>query len=93
MVALEAMASGTPLIAADAGGITEIVQDGETGWLVYPGDPAGLAMRIQGVLRHPEEARRVSANARKWTEAHATLGRMASWTRRFYDDILEGAAS
>ncbi|MEE9197180.1 MAG: glycosyltransferase family 4 protein, partial [bacterium] len=35
MVALEAMASGTPLIAADAGGITEIVQDGETGWLVY----------------------------------------------------------
>ncbi len=93
MVALEAMASGTPLIAADAGGITEIVQDGETGWLVYPGDAAGLAMRIRGVLRHPEEARRVSASARKWTEAHATLGRMVSWTRRFYEDILEGAAS
>ena len=92
MVALEAMASGTPLIASDSGGMTEIVQDGQTGWLVPSGDATGLAARIQTVLRHPKEAQRVSSQAREWTEAHATIGRMADWTRRFYDDILAGVA-
>ena len=92
LVALEAMASGTPLIAANSGGIAEIVQDDETGWLVPPGDARGLATRIRTVLRHPKEAQRVSSQARAWTEAHATIGRMADWTRRFYDDILAGVA-
>ncbi len=92
MVALEAMASGTPLIASDSGGMAEIVEDGATGWLIPPGDATGLATRIQTVLRHPKEAQRVSFHAREWTKAHATVDRMADWTRRFYDDILAGAA-
>ncbi len=93
MVALEAMASGTPLIASDSGGMAEIVEDGATGWLIPPGDATGLATRIQTVRRHPKEAQRVSSQAREWTKAHATVDRMADWTRRFYDDILAGAAS
>src|SRR2546427_542898 len=50
MVALEAMACGTPLIAADVGGVSEIVRDGETGWLFPAGDADGLASCVQSVL-------------------------------------------
>ncbi len=92
MVALEAMASGTPLIAADGGGIGEIVHDGETGWLFPPGHVRRLAAKILKVLQHPVEAERVASQARCWTEAYATIGRMAHWTHRFYNDILAGAA-
>lgn len=45
-VAIEAMAHGKPVIAADNGGLAEIVQDGQTGLLVRPGDAAQLAASI-----------------------------------------------
>ncbi len=92
MVALEAMACGAPLIATNSGGVSEIVHDGETGWLFPPGDVRRLVAKIMTVLQRPEEARRVSSQARHWVEAHGTIGRMAYWTHRFYDDILAGAA-
>lgn len=48
--ALEAMASGTPVIASRLGGIPEIVRDGETGFLVEPGDPTALRTAIERVV-------------------------------------------
>jgi glycosyltransferase involved in cell wall biosynthesis len=50
-VVAEALASGTPVIAARAGGPLEIVRDGETGWLVEPGDTAALAGAMSHALR------------------------------------------
>jgi len=46
MVAIEAMASGKPIIGAAHGGLTEIIKDNNTGLLVSPGDPASLADAI-----------------------------------------------
>lgn len=46
-VALEAMALGSPLVAARTGGLAEIVEEGRTGWLFTPGDPASLAQAHQ----------------------------------------------
>jgi D-inositol-3-phosphate glycosyltransferase len=51
---LEAMASGTPVIGANVGGIKFSVRDGETGYLVPPDDPAALAERLAHLLRHPK---------------------------------------
>ncbi len=50
VVALEAMAAGLPIVASSVGGLIEAVSDGETGFLVEPGNPAILADRIKELL-------------------------------------------
>jgi glycosyltransferase involved in cell wall biosynthesis len=48
-VLIEAMASGTPVVATHGGGVPEIVRDGATGYLVAPRDPEALAARIRAL--------------------------------------------
>jgi len=93
MVALEAMACGTPLIAADVGGVSEIVRDGETGWLFPAGDTHGLVSCIEAVLGNAARTERVRLRARAWAEANASIDRMAEQTFRFYERLLGGEAS
>jgi D-inositol-3-phosphate glycosyltransferase len=50
MVALEAMACGVPVIASDVGGLSALVRDGCTGYLVPYGDPEALATRLLPIL-------------------------------------------
>jgi glycosyltransferase involved in cell wall biosynthesis len=51
---LEAMSSGKPVVAANAGGPTTIVVSGKTGWLVTPNDPTSLAGKLIALLQDPE---------------------------------------
>jgi D-inositol-3-phosphate glycosyltransferase len=51
---VEAMACGTPVVGANVGGIKFTVRDGETGYLVPPGDPAALAERLAHLYHHPK---------------------------------------
>lgn len=53
MVALEAMASGTPVIASQVGGLAHVVRDGETGYLVPVRDAQALAERIVQIVTQP----------------------------------------
>lgn len=53
IVILEAMAMGKPVVASNAGGPAEIVIDGETGYLVSPGDSESLAERVGELLSDP----------------------------------------
>lgn len=62
---LEAMASGTPVVASRIGGVPEIVRDGETGLLVPPGDVPALRDALQQLLGDKPRARRLGANARE----------------------------
>lgn len=50
MVALEAMACGTPVVASQVGGLAYLVQDGTTGYVVPDGDPQLLADRLSALL-------------------------------------------
>jgi glycosyltransferase involved in cell wall biosynthesis len=50
IVAIEAMAMGSPVIASKIGGLTDVIKDGETGFLVPPGDVASLTQAFQRLL-------------------------------------------
>ena len=63
MVAVEGMASGTPVVASRVGGLSDHVRDGEEGFLVPPGDPGALADAIRRVLDREDERRRMGENA------------------------------
>ncbi len=58
-VLLEAMAVGLPVIAADAGGCREVVQHGENGLLVLPGDTEALRQAIRFLADNPSECQRL----------------------------------
>jgi D-inositol-3-phosphate glycosyltransferase len=63
LVALEAQACGTPVVAASTGGLRYVVDDGETGFLVTGWDPADYAERLLWILRDPAGARRMGEAA------------------------------
>jgi glycosyltransferase involved in cell wall biosynthesis len=65
LVLLEAMQHGLPVVATVCGAIPEIVVEGETGFLVSPGDVAQLAERIEQLATRPELRRRLGSAARK----------------------------
>jgi len=65
-VLLEAMACGTPVIGSAVGGIPDIIQDGETGFLIPPGEVGALAGRLKWILQHPDQARQIGESARKF---------------------------
>ncbi|HWX54084.1 MAG TPA: glycosyltransferase family 4 protein [Verrucomicrobiae bacterium] len=55
---LEALACGTPVVAAGVGGLRETIIDGQTGWTYPPGDAVALAKCIEDALGDPVEAQR-----------------------------------
>lgn len=68
IVPLEAMASGTPVIAPRSGGVQETVIDGKTGLLVKPNDVSELCAKIIFVLSRPEYLAKMSKQARQHVE-------------------------
>jgi glycosyltransferase involved in cell wall biosynthesis len=57
LATLEAMAHGLPVVATTAGGLPDKVRQGETGWLVPPGDAGALASALGDLLADPARAR------------------------------------
>ncbi len=62
---MEAMAAGLPVVATAVGGVPEAVMNGETGLLVAPGDPHGLAGALVRLARDPDLRVRMGASAKE----------------------------
>lgn len=69
MVALEAMACGTPVIASKVGGLAYNVQDGQTGYLVPGRDPEALADRVRKILCCDDLRHRLGQQAVDWARS------------------------
>jgi glycogen synthase len=93
LINLEAMACGTPVVASRVGGIPEVVVDGETGWLVPPGDPTALAEALRVALADPARARRMGEAGRRRVEAHFSWDRIAERTLAVYRDAIAAKAA
>jgi D-inositol-3-phosphate glycosyltransferase len=70
MVALEAMACGTPVIASQVGGLAFLVRDGETGFTVPEGDPAALCDRLTLLLSDPELRTKMGIAAEHYAQGY-----------------------
>lgn len=85
---LDAMACARPIVATEAGGIPEVVVDGETGLLVPPRDAAALADALVAVLRDQDLARRFGTAGYEHVHRRFTVERMVAETARVYDVLL-----
>jgi glycosyltransferase involved in cell wall biosynthesis len=72
MVIREAFACGKPVIASRLGAMADLVEDGKTGLLFEPGNPADLAEKLQWVAEHEQECIEMGKNARKVFEERYT---------------------
>jgi glycosyltransferase involved in cell wall biosynthesis len=88
-VVLESMAAGCPLVITDVGGNRELIEDGVTGYLVPPGDAAGIARRVLELLRDPSLRRRMGEAGCACVRSRFTAGRMVDDTVAFYLSVLK----
>ncbi|HVG01075.1 MAG TPA: glycosyltransferase family 4 protein [Chloroflexia bacterium] len=90
LVTLEAMAHGLPVIASAVGGIPDKVDEGETGFLVSPGDTSQLAARIAELATRPGERRAMGERGAARVEAEFSWRSIAAQTelllRRLIDE-------
>lgn len=93
LAAIEAFASGTPVIASRQGGLREIVEHRRNGLLVAPGDAEDLAWAIDYARTHPEEMRRMGMDAYQTYLAHYTPERNYDTLMRIYDEALASLPS
>ena len=71
MVALEAMACGTPVVASQVGGLAFLVQDGVTGYVVPADDPEALGERLTRLIEDAELRRTMAAKAAAYAQDYA----------------------
>jgi L-malate glycosyltransferase len=88
--ALLAMAHGLPVVASRVGGLTELVEDGKTGWLVPSESPAKLAQALLTAAHNPEDLHRFGACGRERARAFSD-DKMVSHTEALYRRLLADA--
>lgn len=91
-VAIEAMAAACPVVATDAGGLPDIVEDGVTGRLVPPGDPQAMAKAIIAYLSDDRAALAAGRAGRERVRTHFTNDIMTDKIRALYAEVLGGKA-
>ncbi len=85
---VEAMACGKPVIATNAGGAAEIIQNGENGILVPPADSETLAAEITRLINDPQERHRLGKKARETTVERFSWEKIAEKYHQLYFELL-----
>jgi glycosyltransferase involved in cell wall biosynthesis len=87
-VVLEAFAAGVPVVATAVGGTPEVVEDGVSGVLVQPGDTAGLAEGILGVLARDGQRREMGRRGRECVRQHFTFAAQAAAYQKLFAELV-----
>jgi len=92
-VVIEAMAAGTPVVAAAVGGVKELVQDGVSGRLVDSRKPEDFARTIAAVLEDPEGSQAMAERAAQQVRRELPMAKMIDGHRALYDELLARAGA
>jgi glycosyltransferase involved in cell wall biosynthesis len=84
LVLVEAMSSGTPVLATRVGGIPEIIKDSENGWLIEKSDTAGLSRKMLELSQSKDLLEKTAQYARHETCPEFSLDKFQSRLQRFY---------
>jgi glycosyltransferase involved in cell wall biosynthesis len=87
--AIEALASGTPVVANRVGGVPDVVRDGLDGFLVEPGDVEGAADRLVELARDASLARRLGAAGKERVLDRYSVERLVDDVDRLYRSLLD----
>jgi glycosyltransferase involved in cell wall biosynthesis len=93
LVLLEAMAADLPIIATDAGGVSEIIANEQNGVLVPPGDVASLARAIEGLIGNATRRAELSAAGRQVVEEQFSMARLISRNEAVYGECFKNAGA
>ncbi len=88
IVALEAMAAGSPTVVSDTGGLSEIVDHDLTGVKVYPNDPESLAWGVIKILSDEKYGAYIRKNAYKKIKDKYDWKKKALKTKKIYNSVL-----
>jgi glycosyltransferase involved in cell wall biosynthesis len=88
LAALEALACGVPVVATDAGGVPEVVSDGESGFLHPVGDLGAMAASVRRLCEDTVLWARMSRTARAHVEAAWRPGPMVDRYEAYYRTLL-----
>lgn len=89
-VVLEAMAAGLPVVATNIGGIPEIINDGQEGYLVKPADSGAIAESLKKLLLDTELFKKIADNSKARVEKEFSLSKMIDGTLSVYNEVLGG---
>lgn len=87
-VVIEGMAEGVPVIATGAGGVKEIIVDGESGLLVPPGDADEMARALLALLSNPARAESIGRAGHARVRTHFSAARTARSVEQIYRELL-----
>lgn len=93
LAALEALASGVPVVASRAGGLPEVVREGEDGLLLPVGDVEAMAAAVARILDDASLRRRLSGSARAGAVSRFSRAPMVTRYERFYERVLSSWTS
>jgi glycosyltransferase involved in cell wall biosynthesis len=88
-VAVEAFASGTPVIVSDIGAISGLVEHRRTGLHFRPGEPGSLAEQVRWISAHPAERSRMRREARSEYESKYTADRNYGLLLAIYERAID----
>jgi glycosyltransferase involved in cell wall biosynthesis len=87
--AIESLAAGRPVVATRVGGVPDVVEDGEDGFLVEPGDPSALAERLARLAAEPQLRERMGEHGRSRVPQRYAVERLVDDIDRLYRELLE----
>ena len=88
LVLMESLACGTPMVAAETGGVSDLVRNGETGFLHIAGDYIDLSRKIADLLLNDKGREVMSQNCRRIAVREYTLEKQANRYINIYNELL-----